>query len=284
MPIDPTADVPETPCVLVLGRDFAAARAFAARLVVAGYRAVAGVPALDAAPVAALLLPGDGESGGTAWVEAVAPLLGDLPSRVEAGPLPDDVAGLARWLDELARPVRERRAGPQRLVLSEVGVAEAAPGGLLAAGDFGRRLGVELARCQRYGRVLSFGLLDPDGLDELRDHYGPAIAGRIVRHLARFTAAHLRRTDVAGYCGDGIGVLLTETTAARGLGVFERLRIGFLQVQQRTQPRSPGVSLSIGVVECHGERDAAGVLAAAHMAVEAARAAGQDCVRLAPAA
>ena len=35
MPFDPTVDVPETPCVLVLGRDFAAARAFAARLVVA---------------------------------------------------------------------------------------------------------------------------------------------------------------------------------------------------------------------------------------------------------
>ena len=181
-------------------------------------------------------------------------------------------------------PWQQRRAGPQRLVLSEVADGEAAAGGLLAAADFERRLGVELARCQRYGRVLSFGLLDPDGLSALRSR-SPAAADRVLRQLARFTVAHLRRTDVSGRCGaGGIGVLLTETTAARGLGVFERLRVGFVQGQLRVQPRVPAVSLSIGVVECRGERDAAGVLAVAQTAVEAARAAGEDCVRLAPAA
>lgn len=282
MTIDSAAGSPVPPCVLVLGRDLAAARAYAARLVHAGYRAVAGVPALDSAPVAALLLGGEGE--GAAWVDAVAPLLGDLPSRVETGPLPEDFAGLAHWLDGLGAPVHERRVVSTGLVLSEVADGEAAAGGLLATPDFERRLGVELARCQRYGRVLSFGLLDPDGLPALRSR-SPAAADRVLRQLARFTVAHLRRTDVSGRCGaGGIGVLLTETTAARGLGVFERLRVGFVQGQLRVQPRVPAVSLSIGVVECRGERDAAGVLAAAQAAVEAARAAGEDCVRLAPAA
>ncbi|HMW43943.1 MAG TPA: hypothetical protein PKC88_16345, partial [Plasticicumulans sp.] len=93
MTIDSAAGSPVPPCVLVLGRDLAAARAYAARLVHAGYRAVAGVPALDSAPVAALLLGGEGESEGTAWAEAVAPRLGDLPSRIETGPLPEDFAG-----------------------------------------------------------------------------------------------------------------------------------------------------------------------------------------------
>ncbi|HMW28235.1 MAG TPA: diguanylate cyclase [Plasticicumulans sp.] len=284
MTIDSAAGSPVPPCVLVLGRDLAAARAYAARLVHAGYRAVAGVPALDSAPVAALLLGGEGESEGTAWAEAVAPLLGDLPSRIETGPLPEDFAGLAHWLDGLGAPVQERRVVSTGLVLSEVADGEAAAGGLLAAADFERRLGVELARCQRYGRVLSFGLLDPDGLSALRSR-SPAAADRVLRQLARFTVAHLRRTDVSGRCGaGGIGVLLTETTAARGLGVFERLRVGFVQGQLRVQPRVPAVSLSIGVVECRGERDAAGVLAVAQTAVEAARAAGEDCVRLAPAA
>lgn len=282
MTIDSAAGSPVPPCVLVLGRDLAAARAYAARLVHAGYRAVAGVPALDSAPVAALLLGGEGE--GTAWVDAVAPLLGDLPSRVETGPLPEDFAGLAHWLDGLGAPVHERRVVSTGLVLSEVADGEAAAGGLLATPDFERRLGVELARCQRYGRVLSFGLLDPDGLPALRSR-SPAAADRVLRQLARFTVAHLRRTDVSGRCGaGGIGVLLTETTAARGLGVFERLRVGFVQGQLRVQPRVPAVSLSIGVVECRGERDAAGVLVAAQAAVESARAAGEDCVRLAPAA
>lgn len=138
----------------------------------------------------------------------------------------------------------------------------------------------EIARANRYRRPLSVLFIDVDNLKQANDtfghEYGDAVLVDVVRMLSRLA----RRADVVGrWGGDEFAVFLTETSVADAAELAERLTRGTRSIPARTP-----VTISVGVAGLSpaGTDDIESLFARADTALYAAKAAGRDCVRLAP--
>ncbi len=97
--------------------------------------------------------------------------------------------------------------------------------GLLNQRGFERRVGEELERAARRGRVVSVVLLDCSAVEEVNDRGGRAEGDRLLRLVADCLRANKRSTDVAARVGgDEFGLLLPDTEPAVALKAADRLR------------------------------------------------------------
>jgi diguanylate cyclase (GGDEF)-like protein len=97
-------------------------------------------------------------------------------------------------------------------------------------GIFNRRHFLALAdhewyRARRYGRPLSFLMIDIDYFKAINDRFGHDIGDRAIVHVANL-AGHFKRTSdlLARIGGEEFGLLLPETEAAQAEMLAERLR------------------------------------------------------------
>jgi diguanylate cyclase (GGDEF)-like protein len=97
-------------------------------------------------------------------------------------------------------------------------------------GIFNRRHFLALAdhewdRARRYGRPLSFLMIDIDFFKAINDRFGHDVGDRAIVHVANL-AGHCKRTSdlLARIGGEEFGLLLPETGAAQAELVAERLR------------------------------------------------------------
>ncbi|HMF08672.1 MAG TPA: sensor domain-containing diguanylate cyclase [Thermoanaerobaculia bacterium] len=92
----------------------------------------------------------------------------------------------------------------------------------------------ETARSRRTGRPLSFALFDVDHFKRVNDTYGHQTGDLVLREVARFLSAFLRRSDIAvRWGGEEFLVILAGETlegarafAERVRGAIELLRVG----------------------------------------------------------
>src|SRR5215471_13832296 len=92
----------------------------------------------------------------------------------------------------------------------------------------------EAARSRRTGRPLSFALFDVDHFKRVNDTYGHQTGDLVLREVARFLSAFLRRSDIAvRWGGEEFLVILAGETlegarafAERVRGAIELLRVG----------------------------------------------------------
>jgi diguanylate cyclase (GGDEF)-like protein len=109
-------------------------------------------------------------------------------------------------------------------------------------------LDAECKRCVRYGRPLSFVMLDVDNFKAFNDTHGHPQADVALQEVASIIASAVRTTDTAyRYGGEEFCVLLRETTGRDGMVFAERLRH---RIQQRfASGAMAGITASLGVSE-----------------------------------
>ncbi len=143
------------------------------------------------------------------------------------------------------------------------------------------RLSEEVLRAERYGRELSFLMLDIDRFKRYNDTYGHLQGDRVLRQVADTVSRRVRTVDqVFRYGGEEICVLLPETPRAQALLVAERIRLAVAGCPAGEGDRDVGrVTVSIGVASFPG--DAAGpreLIARADEALYRAKAQGRNRV------
>lgn len=141
-------------------------------------------------------------------------------------------------------------------------------------------LDAECKRCARYGRPLSFVMLDVDNFKAFNDAHGHPHADTVLQEVADVLAGCARTTDTAyRYGGEEFCVLLRETGADDALVFAERLR---QRIQQRFESGpSAGVTASFGVVGFSTEtRTPRAMVEAADVAMYLSKHAGRNRVML----
>jgi diguanylate cyclase (GGDEF)-like protein len=146
------------------------------------------------------------------------------------------------------------------------------------------RLGEELGRARRYGRVVSCTVLDVDGLGRLNASVGAEGGDAVLRAAAGAVRAQLRGADVVGRIRDDeLLVILPETDGPSARLIAGRLRLAVASLQVLHGGLTLEATCSLGVVtyDPAAEREAPeveGILRRADEALHAAKAAGRNQV------
>lgn len=83
----------------------------------------------------------------------------------------------------------------------------------------------EMLRFRRYGRPLSFVMLDMDHFKLVNDNHGHIMGDRVLREVAGVIRSQLRQVDILGRMGgEELGILLPETDVEDGIRAADRVR------------------------------------------------------------
>jgi diguanylate cyclase (GGDEF)-like protein len=148
---------------------------------------------------------------------------------------------------------------------------------------FEMRIAEEIERAKRFNANLSILMVDIDQFKRLNDEFGHLLGDEVLRQVSSIFSDHLRKIDVVcRYGGEEFAVLLPETNAQSALQVAEKLR---RLVENWPFPGvARPITVSAGTAtfpENGGIRD--DLVKAADAALYAAKQAGRNCVRTAPA-
>ncbi len=135
----------------------------------------------------------------------------------------------------------------------------------------------ELRRGQRHEEPLALLCLDIDGVAEIREEYGGALADTLLGNLAKLLGGMLRESDTVALGLSGFLLLLPRTPKRAGLSVAERIR---QRARGVIAAGGPPVTVSVGVAVWPQDGTAAGtLLTAARDALDNARRQGGDRVQ-----
>ena len=146
------------------------------------------------------------------------------------------------------------------------------------------RLGEELGRARRYGRVVSCALLDLDGLGRINEMAGTDAGDAVLRAAAAAVRSQLRGADVVGRLRDDeFLVILPETSEPGARLISDRLRlaVGGLQVLHAGIPLSATASLGVVTYDPTSQRESPeveGILLRADQALFRAKSGGRNQV------
>ena len=137
----------------------------------------------------------------------------------------------------------------------------------------------EHARARRTRRGFSILLVDLDHFKTINDRHGHATGDAVLRAAARRLAGRARAVDISGrWGGEEFLVIAPDTDAVGAAALGEDLRGAVAEAPCA----GVAVTTSVGVAAWAREAIEA-LLARADAALYAAKAAGRDCVRVAPA-
>lgn len=106
----------------------------------------------------------------------------------------------------------------------------------------------EWSRSRRYGRPLSFLMIDIDFFKSINDCFGHEVGDRMIVHLATLARAGKRDSDVlARIGGEEFALLLPETDLAHARLVAERLRCDVAENPLIAKSDRISTTISIGV-------------------------------------
>jgi diguanylate cyclase (GGDEF)-like protein len=142
----------------------------------------------------------------------------------------------------------------------------------------------EWTRARRYGTGAALLLVDVDRFQRIPDTLGAAAGDQVLLALARHTEPTLRGADaLARFGGAQMAVWLAHADPLGALDVAERIREG---IEGLPIPQPHGdlhVTVSVGVAALRpAHQSLAALIEDAEAALQAAKAAGGNCVRAAP--
>ncbi len=109
----------------------------------------------------------------------------------------------------------------------------------------------ELNRSRRYGRPLSFLMIDIDFFKSINDRFGHEVGDHMIVHLTTLACASKRDLDVlARIGGEEFALLLPETDMAQAQLVAERLRRDVAENPLIANSDRISTTISIGVAAC----------------------------------
>lgn len=187
-------------------------------------------------------------------------------------------AGLDDWLSKpfeavQLRQVVQTRALRGRRLRARVDTDPLT--GVLSAGSFESRLGIEVGRAQRYGRALSLVLIDPDELGALAEAQGRGAVDRLLCLLAQQLGQRVRRSDLLGRGhGAAFALALTETGGDVAGCVIETLRSAWQRSGADAAQPPALAGFSAGLAALRPGENASALHERALRALRAARRAG----------
>jgi diguanylate cyclase (GGDEF)-like protein len=146
---------------------------------------------------------------------------------------------------------------------------------------FMEALHYEVARCNRFGTVVSLVLFDLDRFKRINDKCGHQMGDAVLRGTAHVIRDRVRETDLAARIGgEEFAVILAETELEGALAFAEDLRS---DVEQRVRVEGVDwpVTASFGVAASHEDCVVDELIAAADRALYRAKAGGRNTVRAA---
>ncbi|MGB4593495.1 MAG: GGDEF domain-containing protein [Coriobacteriia bacterium] len=146
-----------------------------------------------------------------------------------------------------------------------------------------QRLDDEVGRAKRYGKTLSFLMLDVDDFKGVNDTHGHLVGDGVLEGLGRILKATVREVDVvARYGGEEFSVVLPETDAAGAFIVAEKVREAVSLHKFLDEDGEPTIHVTVSVglanLPVHAD-DKESLLKAADDAVYHAKDTGKDRVR-----
>jgi two-component system cell cycle response regulator len=142
----------------------------------------------------------------------------------------------------------------------------------------------ELGRSRREGKPVAVILTDLDHFKNVNDTFGHLTGDAVLCEFTARTTAALRPYDLVGrYGGEEFLVVLPNCDEAAVAAVSERLRRRVAEQPFTHGGREVTVTASVGAaVSRNGQGDAAALVQAADQALYRAKAAGRNCVEIAP--
>ncbi len=138
---------------------------------------------------------------------------------------------------------------------------------------------------QRYNRSIATLIVDIDHFKRVNDDHGHAAGDAVIRRIGELIAQTLRETDkVARFGGEEFVVLLREVSEQEAHDLAERIRLVIAESRIPFDDRELAVTVSIGCAAITDyDRDVEELIERADRALYSAKAAGRNCIRLAPA-
>jgi diguanylate cyclase (GGDEF)-like protein len=143
-------------------------------------------------------------------------------------------------------------------------------------------LGREMAAATRYGRPLSFVMLDVDHFKSYNDTLGHQAADVALQQLARVVAGELRGSDTAyRYGGEEFALILRETPLREAAVAAERVRAAVERAfSSPGEPRPVTISMGVATMPDHAA-DIEQLIVAADHALYVSKEGGRNRVSLA---
>ena len=138
-----------------------------------------------------------------------------------------------------------------------------------------------LERCHMNGLPLTVLMVDVDHFKRYNDTLGHLAGDCALRAVAEVIEANVRPTDAAArYGGEEFAIVMPETDAEQARAIAQRLcdAVRRCPIHADDGRRLPGVTVSIGLADTRGRRDAVGILGAADAALYQAKQRGRDRV------
>ncbi|HUL60903.1 MAG TPA: diguanylate cyclase [Anaeromyxobacteraceae bacterium] len=141
------------------------------------------------------------------------------------------------------------------------------------------RLGAEMSRAKRDGRVLGVAMLDLDHFKRVNDTHGHAAGDEVLRELVRRLGAGTRVSDTFGRVGGEEFLVLWPLAGTEDVSVAaERTRVLVAATPFPVGPGGLAVTASFGVTTTSGAEEPEAVMARADQALYAAKQGGRDRV------
>lgn len=155
---------------------------------------------------------------------------------------------------------------------------------LASRGQFMALVEREFARARRYGSGAAVAIVEVDRFRRLAELRGPAAGEAVMRELAALVGHTLRGADaLAQYAPSQLVVFLAHSDPTGALDASERIRERAEALEVLWREQRIRLSVSVGVVTMRPAHQQVGmVIDEVQAALEAARRAGGNCVRLAP--
>ena len=111
-----------------------------------------------------------------------------------------------------------------------------------------RWLDVELARCLRQNKPLSYIMLDLDHFKQVNDQHGHSVGDRALKSLSQLLTERLRESDQVGrYVGEEFAIIMPDTDAGVAHQIIDGLRNSFTQLSFQSETGEFSCSFSAGI-------------------------------------
>lgn len=141
----------------------------------------------------------------------------------------------------------------------------------------------EVARATRHNRPLALAMVDLDHFKALNDTYGHLAGDSVLKGVARFMEAEVRREELlARYGGEEFALVLPETTVCGATVFCERIRQGIADQTFGFDGQDIRVTVSIGVAGLEKAADIEALINAADKQLYRAKANGRNRVEPSP--